>query len=218
MVVSDSGFTERRRRAGHAFTLIELLVVIGIVALLIAMLLPALARAREHANAVVCKSNLRQIGAELMIYANYWKGELFPPGLGAGSPLNDRWPVHVFHPPAWNPPVMLCPTDFEPAEEHSYVLNDHLTRNGVRYTDTNVAGKTPPEIIVMGEKVSSEHDYYMNPPHGDYGRIVEFYRHGRQLGSNYLFMDFHVETTAELGAREGIDQWSVAPTTQPTPP
>ena len=54
----------------RAFTLVELLVVIGIIALLIALLLPALGRARESARATVCLSNLRQVHTALVFYAN----------------------------------------------------------------------------------------------------------------------------------------------------
>jgi prepilin-type N-terminal cleavage/methylation domain-containing protein len=67
-----------RRIAVNGFTLVELLVVISIIALLLAVLMPALAKVREQAKLAVCKSNLRQTGMAVYLYANDNKGEIPP--------------------------------------------------------------------------------------------------------------------------------------------
>jgi prepilin-type N-terminal cleavage/methylation domain-containing protein len=79
-------FSKRRR----AFTMTELLVVIAIVAMLAALLLPALDRAKESAKAAACKSNLRQQGIALETYAN--DHGFYPPSLERRGPsAQESW-------------------------------------------------------------------------------------------------------------------------------
>ena len=75
-----------RRRYG-AFTMIELLVVIAVMAILIAILAPALEKANEKARLTVCGQNLHQLGVALASYANENSGSL-PVGPGMASPLD----------------------------------------------------------------------------------------------------------------------------------
>jgi prepilin-type N-terminal cleavage/methylation domain-containing protein/prepilin-type processing-associated H-X9-DG protein len=83
------------RYRNRAFTLVELLVVIGIIAILIGILLPALSRARDHANTVQCSSNMRQLHAAFVLYCNTFSNYVLPAQAAdssiGGSSADDWW-------------------------------------------------------------------------------------------------------------------------------
>lgn len=101
-----------------AFTLVELLIVIGVIALLISILLPALQKARKHAETIRCASNMRQIGQALEQYRNSNKDWAVPlarfyNGTWTGSSgdldFNARW-MHYLYPYTRDYRVFNCPT------------------------------------------------------------------------------------------------------------
>lgn len=117
------------RRIKAAFTLVELLVVIGVIALLISILLPALNHAREAGNRIACASNMRQIGMAIQMYLGEYRNT---------------------YPPEWfpqNPALQPTPTTYAPIGPNStYVtlVAKYLGAKTDIYTGTNLKVFTCP--------------------------------------------------------------------------
>ena len=205
-------------RFQKGFTLIELLVVIAIVGILIALLLPAIASTRDSARAVVCKSNLRQIGLSLHTYAEGHGGR-FP--WTEHSDEEDSWIITLGPYLEDVDAVRVCPEDPRGLEwmtnekkGSSYGINNFVADPDVEgYSGSLRKLRDASRLIVLFEADPDRNDghgsdhihcskfynigYIMMDKVFEMGfREIDTDRHGGN-SANYLFADGHVAMISE---------------------
>jgi prepilin-type N-terminal cleavage/methylation domain-containing protein/prepilin-type processing-associated H-X9-DG protein len=213
-------------RARRGFTLIELLVVVAIIAILAAILLPALSRATQSARRTSCLNHLKQLGLGAMLHVQENDG-FYPSCNGP-----DEWP-QALRDHYKKLAVLVCPLDRSstrvPADPalsadvapRSYVMNgwsDYLKSLPLPPIDEVIreaAIREPSETVVFGEKRDGAGDFSMDltirddDTEVDEETVLEQTRHSK--GANYSFADGSVRFLKEQASLTPVNLWAITP-------
>ena len=214
-------FRSKRTTRARAFTLIELLVVIAVVGVLLALILPTIARARNNARKIECANHLRQLGVSLITYADDHDDEI-PPRM-----VDPSW-IEKLKPYYGNTRILQCTTGAS-IETRSYIINgfndwfeanlkfidyedykDWLWPHGMKMS----AIEETSETILFGEKVAGSSHVHMDFFQGA-GNDMEEVDHRRHRGfagkggSNFTFADGSVRFLPYWRSVLPLNLWAV---------
>lgn len=208
--------TARSKFRPRAFTLIELLVVIAIIAILAAMLLPVLARAKDRAKSVYCKGNLRQIGLGLSLYVSTFQTYHY-----YATP-KPKWDFQILPYAGSNANIFFCPAansksswpEIGPGAFNNpdYGMNEIGTTKGFDLESSLGLTHRPPlresavvapsDMIAIGDLIKYDD--------GDIAGNLEEkddYVSDRHFGGcNIIFVDSHVEYDKQMKWMEATDR------------
>jgi prepilin-type N-terminal cleavage/methylation domain-containing protein/prepilin-type processing-associated H-X9-DG protein len=210
----------------RGFTLVELLVVIAIIAVLAALLLPALARSKLSARRTVCLNHLKQLQMATVLYLQDYEG-LYP-----SSNSTNRWPDAL-----WagyqNLNLLVCPDDRSSSgaapnpvsadrAPRSFLLNgwndyfDALPQPVVSEVMPETIIQEPSETIVFGEKEEGAGDFLMDIRSGNQLTVLDQSRHGGD-GANYAFADGSARFLKSGRTLSPVNLWAVTAAARANP-
>jgi prepilin-type N-terminal cleavage/methylation domain-containing protein len=223
----------KRIRAGGAFTLIELLVVVAIIAVLVAILLPALASARNLARTNHCLRNLRGLGEAMMFYANDSSDRLPPFNQGKlTDQIDNCWSFALVaggYIRVESPSLLICPIchpdeglSIDPnshrVHDRSYIYNDDkaFTTGGAMSVS-----ELPGNMVLVSEWPGWLGPYYPGQPnqgvwwnsgwglvlnYSSGGKIIRYLTTVHDTRAGVLFGDMHAEMVS--ASAEGL-VWAI---------
>jgi len=222
-----------------AFTLIEILIVIAIIAILAALLLPALSTAKAKGLRISCMNNLRQLGLSMRLFVDDNNGRFLP------RVHTNRWPaalresyrdLHLLRCPSDGPNPATRQDSKDPADlaPRSYILNGwddyfqalgpqvwnryHDGDPGLTLSENKIA--QPSATIVLGEKDYASVHFYMDFVFYDDLKQLDQSKHSTGHtdvngksggGSNHAFVDGSVRFLKFNRAFDPVNMWAVTP-------